>query len=199
MLRVVLTTGLALFAVGSVGLFVLQAVVAADAPQDDRPRTVIVLGSDVVGDHPGTTLTARLDAALRYLDDDPSSPVIVTGNGRSARTEAEVMRDYLVAHGVAASRIHTEEQAGNTPENFAYAADIIRDQGFPTDVVVITSDFHQLRSSIYAGREGLSASHVSAPTHWSQYIPASVREHAIIVLREWWGLPIGVEPDPARP
>lgn len=187
--RHTLRTGLTIVAiaaaVSSAALFIAQRVTAGATPQGSTPRTVVVLGARVHGRRPGRQLTARLDAALAYLADDPDSPVIVTGAGAAERTEAAVMRDHLVAHGIDPLRIAVEPHARNTAENIAYAARLIDEGQLPREIVIVTSDFHQLRAAIHAARAGLAAAHISAPTPWRSYLTASIREQVIIVSRGW--------------
>lgn len=185
-LRTVFLVILAVITMVEAGMMTAELIVArnADIPSSETP-TVIILGCDVKGDEPGTSLKQRLDAALTYLKGHPASDIIVSGKGVNEKTEAEVMASYLIKHGVPAEQIILEDRAGSTTENLAFSADLISEKGLSKDVVIVTNNYHQLRASILAKKEGLSARHVSAKPKAYLFIPMSVREHFIIIGDEW--------------
>ncbi len=119
---------------------------------------LVILGARVRGGEPSFTLLSRLQTALNYLQENPESLVVVSG-GQSrdeSLSEAAVMRNYLLANGIAWERILLENQATSTRENLKYTGELLRKQNmWGKNVVVVTNDFHQLRAQIYAGRAGL--------------------------------------------
>lgn len=130
----------------------------------DNADTVVVLGAKVIGTpaRPHPTLKKRLDIAVTYLQNNPQSNVVVCGGqGKDeSATEASVMADYLKKHGIDSSRIYIEDQSVRTAQQFIYANNIL-----PLgQTVVITSDFHLLRSIMLAKRSGIDkVSGLSAP------------------------------------
>lgn len=130
----------------------------------DNADTVVVLGAKVIGTpaRPHPTLKKRLDIAVTYLQNNPQSNVVVCGGqGKDeSATEASVMADYLKKHGIDSSRIYIEDQSARTAQQFIYANNIL-----PLGkTVVITSDFHLLRSIMLAKRSGIDkVSGLSAP------------------------------------
>ncbi|MBC9130477.1 YdcF family protein [Frischella sp. Ac13] len=130
----------------------------------DNADTVVVLGAKVIGTpaRPHPTLKKRLDIAVTYLQNNPQSNVVVCGGqGKDeSATEASVMADYLKKHGIDSSRIYIEDQSVRTAQQFIYANNIL-----PLGkTVVITSDFHLLRSIMLAKRSGIDkVSGLSAP------------------------------------
>lgn len=121
----------------------------------DNADTVVVLGAKVIGTpaRPHPTLKKRLDIAVTYLQNNPQSNVVVCGGqGKDeSATEASVMADYLKKHGIDSSRIYIEDQSVRTAQQFIYANNIL-----PLGkTVVITSDFHLLRSIMLAKRSGI--------------------------------------------
>lgn len=122
------------------------------APNAD---TLIILGSQVVGDpaRPGKSLTERLDTAIVYLEQNPATKVIVCGGQGhdEADSEANVMKNYLIDKGIAASRIYQEDQSTRTAQQFIYAKKLME----LGNVVVVSSDFHLLRSIMLAKRSGV--------------------------------------------
>ena len=141
----------------------LEGWILSETRTDTETETscVIVLGAGVNGTEPSLALRLRLEAALRYLADKPGLPVIVTGSQGAGEeiSEAECMARYLKARGIAADRIHLEEQADDTAENLAYSKAIMEELGLDgtKPAALVTNDFHICRAKLLAERQGLSA------------------------------------------
>ncbi|MCD7909341.1 MAG: YdcF family protein, partial [Clostridium sp.] len=67
----------------------------------------VVLGAAVKGDTPGQALRGRIEAAARYLKENPRTTAIVSGGKGPGEdiTEAECMERELVRLGVPPERI----------------------------------------------------------------------------------------------
>lgn len=122
----------------------------------ENADTVVVLGSLVIGTpaFPHPTLRDRLNVAVTYLQNNPRTKVIVCGGqGKDeSATEASVMADYLTKKGIESSRIYLEDKSTRTAQQFVYANKVL-----PLGkTVVVTSDFHLLRSIMLAKRSGIS-------------------------------------------
>ena len=85
---------------------------------------VIVLGAQMKADGPSKALQYRLDEAIRYLNENPSSKVIVSGGQGSDEhiSEAQGMYEYLVEKGIEKDRIIKEDKSVNTTQNLAFSA-----------------------------------------------------------------------------
>lgn len=129
--------------------------------------TMVILGAQVIGDpaRPNITLQERLDTALIYLQQNPDTVVIVCGGqGKDeSATEASVMKNYLIEHGIKATQIYEEDQSTRTAQQFRYANNL-----YPLGkTVVVTNEFHMLRSIMLAKRSGFhDVSALSANTHF---------------------------------
>ncbi len=64
----------------------------------------------------GPSLTARLDRAVEYLEENPTVNCVVTGGmgDKDTPSEAEVMYDYLVQKGISPERIEKDASSRNT-------------------------------------------------------------------------------------
>ena len=144
-----------------------------DTPKEGEDYTLVVLGCLIKGDQPSIMLTRRLQAALSYLLAHPETPVVVAGGQGPDELypEAEVMKNYLAAHGVDPARIYTEPSSTDTKENLAFSAAIIRQEGLPSQVAVVSDGFHLFRARLYANRAGLPAVSLPCDTPWG-LIPA---------------------------
>ena len=81
--------------------------------------TAVVLGSPLEENELGPSLTARLDRAVEYLEENPTVNCVVTGGmgDKDTPSEAEVMYDYLVQKGISPERIEKDASSRNTKEN----------------------------------------------------------------------------------
>ncbi len=144
-------------------------------------RCCIVLGCKVIENRPSRMLRKRLDKAVEYLNENPQAVCIVSGGqGRDEmRTEAEVMREYLIKNGISESRILCETKSTSTFENFAFSKKLFGEH-FNQPIAVITDGYHQYRASLIAKMQGISTCSLSSfteplflPTYW---------------VREWFGI-----------
>lgn len=117
-------------------------------PAITGPQTgIVVLGYGLLPD--GTMrpeLVNRLQAAWLQAIASPLSPIVVTGgNPRAGVTEAAAMEGWLIGHGIPASRVMAEHQAGSTVGNALKASAMLRDAG-ATSAIVVTSPNHIRRA-----------------------------------------------------
>ena len=143
---------------------------------------IVVLGANLNADgSPKETLRYRLDEAAAYLERNPETACIVSGGQGPDEpcSEAEAMARYLEAAGVDASRILLEGRSTTTAENLRFSAALLDSPD--ASVGVVTNDFHVLRATRIAHRQGLSNVYgISAPTN-PLYLPqACVRECAAL-------------------
>ena len=147
---------------------VLMAVGASDRVTEDEEVTVIVLGCQVNGERPSVMLRDRIDAAYAYLKDHPDVKVIAAGGKGSNEniSEAECIRRELMARGIDESRIYVEDRSVNTAENMAFSAEIVEQHNLCPTLAVASDNFHQLRASIFAARNGLDTRSLGCRSVW---------------------------------
>ena len=172
---VVIGAGLAVVA----ALLVLMITAAADRPGSaDAPGTVVVLGCQVSpGGRPSVMLRSRINAAYGYLTSHPDAVCVASGGKDDAETvtEAQCIRDTLVAMGIDPGRIYMEDASGSTAENLSFSAAVIAEQGLDPRVALATDNFHQYRGQFFARRAGLTPYSVGcssylplAPGYWAR-------------------------------
>ena len=115
---------------------------------------VIVLGAQMKADGPSKALQYRLDEAIRYLNENPSSKVIVSGGQGSDEhiSEAQGMYEYLVEKGSEKDRIIKEDKSVNTTQNLAFSAEYLDRER--DSVAVVTNNFHVFRAVKIAEKAG---------------------------------------------
>lgn len=118
-----------------------------------KADTILVLGCQVFGSSPSWALRFRLEKA-RELYNQGYAPAIIVSGGQGkneAKPEAEVMKDWLVSHGVPEKAILSEDRSTSTYENLEYSKRIMERNGMKSTVIV-SSDFHMFRALLLAGR-----------------------------------------------
>jgi uncharacterized SAM-binding protein YcdF (DUF218 family) len=152
----------------------LESLVIRGAIHNDTDVTadfVLIPGAAVVQDKPSTILRHRLEKAIPYIQSHPKAVVIVSGakGADESYSEAEVMRLFLVAHGIDNSRIIKEEKATNSIQNVSYSEEIMEESmlGHKPRIIIVTNDFHMFRMRLLAKVQGIAAYGISAPVHYS--------------------------------
>lgn len=145
--RVVKIVIASLLGVG-VTAFVVLFLMIFSAYRETETKPVdylLVLGVQMRDDGPSAVLKYRLDRAAEYLKEYSEAKCIVSGGQGENEpcSEAEGMKTYLVAQGIAADRVILEDQSSNTRENFIYSVPMIPEEA---TVGVLTSDFHMRRA-----------------------------------------------------
>ena len=148
--------------------FVISAGVSAnrrEVPEDPDFSVVIVPGAGLIGktDRPSLLYAIRLRKAAAMQRDNPDLRLVVCGgrgNDESV-SEAEAGKNYLLSLGVPGDAVEVETESLDTAENFANFKAL-----FPgvTRCAVVTNDFHVLRCSLLAKRNGLDPVCFSSPT-----------------------------------
>ncbi len=160
--------------------------VAGKKPEPNA--TVLVLGCKVNGYHPSLTLLSRLNAGLDYLEENTDSICIVSGaQGRGEiTTEAGVMYQWYLDHGISKERLLLEDKATDTEENIAYSLNLLgAHPDCSSKLVLVTNDFHMYRALRTAKEQGCIASPLSAKTPWWLYPTYVVRE-MYGILESWF-------------
>ena len=76
------------------------------------------------------------------------------GAGGNGRSEAQGMRVFAYALGVAPEHILLEETSRNTAENARFSAELLRERGVGR-VLLVTSAMHMARAKVFFEREGI--------------------------------------------
>lgn len=157
-------------------------MVKYSSKQLEQVNCVMILGCQVKWDQPGGEMLGRLNAALPLIEEYSDVPVLVTGGqGRGENiSEAECMKQWLVANGVSESRIYTESESESTEQNFEFSIPVFEQLGIYDGIAVVTNDFHQYRAELYARRSGLSTGHYSSHTRAVVFPNYIIRELAAL-------------------
>ncbi|AMB99218.1 hypothetical protein AWM75_03995 [Aerococcus urinaehominis] len=162
---------------------------------EGRQDYLIVLGLRLLTDGQlSSSLIKRLNMVKQYVDHQyflyGQAPIVITSgwsyDGQQI-TEAQAMKDYLVARGLDSQGIWLEDQAKNTHENFTLSKRLIMTHDKrPLDSikgVFVTSSYHLYRGQLYANMVGMyHFSGIGAPSLLLDGLLAGMREYVAILF-----------------
>ena len=166
---------------------VCMVVYAAKAARFEPPcgRDVIIIPGCAIRKD-GTLyplLRGRVDRALRFAEKQETQTglraafVPSGGQGRDeCISEAEAMRRYLTAQGIAEDRVLIEDRSANTAENMLFSARLLAKERPGAKVAFSTTNYHVLRAGICAAQAGLHALGMGSRTKWYFWPNAFARE-----------------------
>lgn len=127
-------------------------------PSDDA-GWVLILGAKVNESGVSLEFARRIDAGLSYAQAHEDCTVVTTGGKGQDEPESEGLAAArrLIAGGLPADRIITEQESDSTYQNFEYALKLMRENGYEdTDrVVIVSSAFHLFRAGKIAASAGI--------------------------------------------
>lgn len=181
--KMAVIAGFLLVALVITALLVFGLTDTADYTED----AVIVLGAAVRGEVPSGALRDRLDAALRYFEQNPDAIIVVSGGQgpQEAITEALAMERYLTAHGVPQAQILKEERSTSTLENFEFSKALLDARFEDYTACFVTNEYHIYRAGQIARQAGFAPlAHVHSNTRWYGILPGVLRE-CLAVMKYW--------------
>ena len=118
---------------------------------------IIVLGARVDENGASGSLRQRINAARVYLEENPDTICIASGGQGEDEpmSEAECIRDYLLADGIDPERIFLEDCSTSTEENMRYSLPMLHALEEDAETVgIVTNDFHVFRALCLARKNG---------------------------------------------
>lgn len=151
---------------------------------------ILVLGAGLSnGKTPSLILQGRLEAAIKCLKQNEDAYIVLSGGKGNDEDlpEAHAMSIYLQDRGIDKNKILIEDKSQNTNENFKFSKEKIEELSGKTlneiSVKIITTDFHALRSSILAKRNGyVKFDNYSSTTVW-YLIPITYTREAFAIVK----------------
>lgn len=172
--------------------FLLYSFVYLRLPYRRGMGAIVVHGSGLIGSRVPPLLASRLDRALRVYSAEITAghrPLLVTSGGKGSDetvAEADAMAGYLIDRGLPETAVLREDRSTTTRENLLYTRNLLAQHGIAPRMVLVTSNFHALRTAILARRMGLDAAVVGSRTA-PYYLPSAIlREFAGILFEHKW-------------
>jgi len=149
----------------------------------EEVQYMVVLGAKVNRDGPSVSLWDRICGAYIYLEAHPQTIAVLSGGQGTDEpiTEAECMYRELINLGIDPRQLRLEEEATSTWENLKFSLDLIEAEtgSRPQKIGVLSSEYHLLRASLFAGACNVDFVGIPARTsRWGQRINHFMREVA---------------------
>lgn len=127
---------------------------------------LIILGTKVDGKHPSPTLQERINAAADYLKKNPDTIAIASGQKgpNESISEAQAIKDSLIAKGISKTRIKIEDRSSRTVENITFSENLLPDKIKRGKGIVVSNYFHIYRARLIAKDQGFNLSSLPAKT-----------------------------------
>lgn len=150
--------------------------------------TAVVLGAEVKPWGPSVLLRQRINAAEKYMTENPGTDAVVTGGKgeNEVMSEGQCMFEEMVKDGIKPDRIYIENQASNTNQNMRFSMKIITENKLNRNIAVVSDSYHQLRARIIAKKIS-PESKVGAINTNNNYIGISA--YPAYFVREWIAVP----------
>lgn len=145
---------------------------------------IVILGCQIGRDgKPLPLLWGRIDRALAFyhkqLEQTGKQACFIPSGGKGKDeviSEAECMKNYLVAQGIDESLIYPEAQSATTLQNMIFSKKIADAHKGNANVLFSTTNYHIFRSGMFAAKAGMNADGIGAKTKWYFWPNAQMRE-----------------------
>ena len=122
---------------------------------------IVLSGSVIDGQYLGESSYWRCVYAVIAWRQGHFQRILLTGRASEQTPAAVLMRDFLLAHGVPAGAIVTEQESNNTRESAQRSAPLLA--AMPGRKILLTSDYHMPRALAVFRHEGIAVEPLPAP------------------------------------
>lgn len=166
-----------------VGVTEALVIEASFGDPEEHCEYIVVLGAMVRDNGPSVSLQDRINAAYDYLTTHPEVIAVLSGGKGQDEpiSEAQCMYDALTGMGIAPERLWMEDKATSTWENIRFTLDLVEEKTGtrPTELGIISSEYHMLRSRLFADAAGIESVGIPAKTSiFTQKVNHFMREVA---------------------
>ena len=148
---------------------------------------MIILGSRTLpGGVPGLMMEERLETAVEKITESTKTIIVTGGSLDEEKTEAEVMKENLVAQGVPEEKIYLENKSTSTYENLLLSKPILEQQNCET-VDILSHDFHLSRAKMTAKRLDIPVNNMIATKGHEANTKTRISREHLAYLWYWLG------------
>ena len=166
--------------------FVVYSVFIQIIPRRTQFDYIIIHGCGLSGGERLTKLLQnRVDKAIVVYQRCERKPIIIPsgGQGKDEKlSEAQAMKNYLVAQGIPAIHIVLEGRSATTRENLQYSKSIIDVRPGGKKTALVSSNYHIYRCLCLAREVGLRCTGIGAKVALYYWPSALIREFVAVFL-----------------
>lgn len=164
-----------------------SGAIIKDAKEDysENLHYLFVLGGRIIGEEtPSEHLLKRIHKAAEYLKEHPDTVAITCGGcfrDEQTKSEALIIKEFLIRLGIEADRILLEDKSTTTNENFLFGKKIIEEHSgkslYELKTGFLSSDYHLFRAGVIAKINGLPGlKKIGAKSTLKDFIRGASRE-----------------------
>ena len=166
--------------------FVIYSVFIQIIPRRTQFDYIIIHGCGLAGGERLTKLLSdRVDKAIAVYRRCERKPFIIPSGGRGPDeklSEAQAMKQYLVAQGIPEMHIVLEGRSATTRENLLFSKQIIDARPGGRKTALVSSNYHIYRCLCLAREVGLKCTGIGAKVALYYWPSALIREFAAVFL-----------------
>lgn len=126
---------------------------------DSDVDCILVLGAGIRGNSPSPMLEDRLLTSIELYNNHKSSKIIVSGDhGKNDYDEVNVMKDYLIEHGIPSEDIFMDHAGFSTYDSIYRAKNIFESK----KIIIVSQEYHLYRALYISRKLDIEAYGVSA-------------------------------------
>lgn len=174
--------------------YAIASILANISRPKYKQQYIIVHGSGLINGKVPPLLAGRVDRAIQFYQEQKrvfEAPKLILSGGQGPdepTSEARAMMEYAILKGVLEDDILLEEQSATTLQNMKFSKEIMDEhastQGMPYSCIFSTSNYHLLRTGMFAVACGLKIDGIGSKTAL-YYLPnALIREYIAYVVMQ---------------
>ena len=142
---------------------------------------LLVLGHALNNDKLTDVCIYRLKGAIKYLNSNPNTKLVLSGGitKNNTKSEAQVMKDYLIDNGIDSNIITLEDKSTDTVENIENSLSYLNSN---LKIVVLSSNYHVLRAKMICRLLGLKVKGIGVFTPLSSLVKHILIEEVFIFI-----------------
>ncbi len=169
-------------------VFLAKIISEAKKDYSEELDYLFVLGGNIIGaETPSEHLMKRIEKAADYLNAHKNTVAVTCGGcfrKQQTKSEALIIKEYLVRLGVDEGRILLEDKSTTTNENFRFGKKIVEAHSgkefYQLNVGFLSSDYHLFRASVIAKINGLPGLRkIGAKSTAKDFVRGAARELAV--------------------
>jgi len=180
-----------LFILTDIYLLLLKPLDSGMDVNDNTGDIMLVLGGGLKsGNKIGVSTAERLEKAVELYNVKKMKILVSDGSLYKKSPALQMFREYMIGKGIEPEHILFEGRSQTTYENFIYTKNMLANEK-PLDVLVITSPYHQTRSSVIMKYLKLDNYRVVQMDRSEIYQAGSIKQrfrNLRLIIREYFGL-----------
>lgn len=185
-LIIIYTTYFSLFFLG----FLIYSFLYSVLPKNLKCDYIVIHGCGLShGEDVTPLLKGRIEKAVEVYEKTNKKAFFIPSGGKGSDekiSEAEAIKNYLLAKNIPENKIELEDKSTTTYENLKFTKELLDKKGQEYSCILVTNDYHTLRTAIYSKKLKLNAQVVGSKTARYYWPSAFIREYIALMMKLNW-------------